>query len=128
MPFYRSDDPGSKNRWRHNVGRATSRRMERTRCPKCKRGGATTNHTDWWDIEQQVSITTCRYQESHGCDYKRVVQITPKYAVLSDNSAPMVEPAAPAGGSDASGARLTENAVPANSREVPASHGPEEGA
>lgn len=86
MPFYRESMEGAKNRWRQNVGRATSRRMERTKCPKCGRKGATRSMADLWGPEQRVSITWCNYRESHGCDYKRVVQLTPAYEVLSDNA------------------------------------------
>ena len=72
MPFYRSNDTGSFNRWKHNVGVATSRRMERTRCPKCGRGGAIKTTYDNYGDGNGAFIHTCRWNEQGKCDYEEV--------------------------------------------------------
>lgn len=72
MPFYRSGDPGAKNRWRRAVGDATSRRMERTKCPKCGRKGALKTKIDDYGDGIGARVTWCRWRESGKCDYTKV--------------------------------------------------------
>ena len=77
MPFYNSGDPGSKNRWRHNVARAMSERAERTRCPKCGRGNAL---SEYYDRDTGVHERWCRFgQAKNGpCTYYTQFRLWPK--------------------------------------------------
>lgn len=73
MAFYKISDPGSKNQWRSNIGRAVSERAQVRKCPKCNRLDAVSERRD---PDTAVWETWCKYSRRGMCDYSRTFRFS----------------------------------------------------